>query len=76
MKPRVSKRIIKNNEKILIANNLEQINKLINLYLNEVKLKNLSPSEVCEFFEKWVLKRNKLNILFATLTIYYQTWES
>ena len=57
---RQSKRIINNRDKSFMANTLESTQSLVKIFISERKLKNLTAENVTEFFEKWVIKRNRL----------------
>ena len=57
---RQSKRLTNSREKSLLANDLEKIQLLIKIYMKEKKLTKLNATNIIDFFQKWVEKRNRV----------------
>ena len=57
------KPIGKHSEKILKANSIETTKILLDIFIMNKKLEKLTKKDVVEFFQRWVKKRNRIEII-------------
>ena len=68
------KPIGKESEKLLKANSIETTKLLLDIFIMDKKLEKLEKKDVLEFFQRWVKKRNKIEVIkpYKLNTMLYQ----